>query len=260
MKYLIRAPRSLLHRDRRSLLLMKYLIRAPRSLLLLLLLCLSACYLQTREAKTLVVQLGAPEAERRAEAAHALVAMGPGAIDALVWGISHENPQIRETAAWTLSDIATPAARVVPALISVLSDPDENVRVVGSIALQQLGEPAVPFLIDALAAESMETRLHVAYALGEIGKRFDNSATKRARLQDILAALMRSLTDPEWNVRRLVVRALVTIGSPAVPALTEALNGTDSERRMMAERALNDIGTPEARQAIAAAKKRFSAE
>lgn len=236
--------------------MMKYLFRPPRALLLLLLLYLSACHSQTRKAETLVLQLGAPEAERRAEATKALVAMGPDAIDGLIWGISHENPQIRETAAWTLSDIATPASRVVPALISVLSDPSENVRVVGSIALQRIGEPAVPFLINALAtAASMETRLHVAYALGEIGEQVGDNA----RLQEeILTALIRSLTDAEWHVRRLVVRALVTIGAPAVPALTAALNGTDTELRGMAERALNDIGTPEARQAIAAAKKRFS--
>ena len=235
----------------------------PRSLLLFLLLCVSACHSPTRQAKTLVAQLGDTSAERRAQAAKALVAMGPAAIDALVWGISQENPpRIREKAVWTLSDIATPSARVVPALISVLSDPDENVRVAGSIALPQLGEPAVPFLLEALAAESaesvesVETRLHVAYALGEIGKQLNGESP----LPDIVSALIDSLTDPGWNVRRLVVRALATIGAPAVPALTEALNGVDEELRGMAERALNDIGTPAARQAIAAAKKRFSAE
>ena len=203
------------------------------------------------------MQLGDTNAERRAQAAQALVAMGPAAIDALVWGISQENPpRIREKAVWTLSDIAMPAARVVPALISVLSDPGENVRVAGSIALAQLGEPAVPFLIEALAAASMETRLHVAYALGEIGRQLDGEPP----LPAILAALIDSLTDAEWNVRRLVVRALATIGAPAVLPLREALNGRDKELRGMAERALNDIGTPEARRAIAAARKRSAAE
>lgn len=242
------------------MILMKYRFWVPRSLLLFLLLCVAACHSPTRQAKMLVAQLGDTNAERRAQAAKALVAMGPAAIDALVWGISQENPpRIREKAVWTLSDIATPSARVVPALISVLSDPDENVRVAGSIALPQLGEPAVPFLLEALSAasaESVETRLHVAYALGEIGKQLDGEAP----LPDIVSALIDSLTDPGWNVRRLVVRALATIGAPAVPALTEALNGVDEELRGMAERALNDIGTPAARQAIAAAKKRFSAE
>lgn len=216
-------------------------------LLLYLAACLVGCQSQERPAKALVTQFGAAEAVRRAEATEALVAMGADAIDALTWGLSHENPQIRETSAWTLSEIATPVHRVVPALISVLTDENENVRVVGSIALRELGEPAVPYLIEALTAEAAEIRLNAAYALGEIGEPLDT----------ILPALINALTDSEWNVRRLVVRALVTIGPPAIDLLIQALNSHDPDLRRMAERTLNDIGTPRARKAIANAKKRL---
>ena len=217
-------------------------------LLLLILLCLLACQSQEQQAKTLVDQLGDTEAARRTKAAKALVKMGPEAIDALIHGLSDENPQIREMSAWTLSEIKTPASRVVPALISVLTDPDENIRVIGSVVLQSLGEPAVPYLIDALTADSADIRLNAVYALGEIGTPLDT----------ILPALINTLTDPVWNVRRLVVRALVTIGIPAVEPLIEALNSPKPELRRMAERALNDIGTPRARKAIADAKKALS--
>ena len=189
--------------------------------LLLILLCLVACQSQEQQAETLVNQLGDTEATRRTEAAKALVKMGPKAIEALIHGLSDENPQIREMSAWTLSEIKTPAARVVPALISVLTDPDENIRVVGSVALQNLGEPAVPYLIDALTTDSAHIRLNAAYALGEIGTPLDK----------ILPALINALTDPVWNVRRLVVRALVTIGTPAVEPLIEALNSPKPELR-----------------------------
>ena len=215
-----------------------------RSLLLLMLLCL-ACQSQEQQAKTLVNQLGDAAAVRRTQAAEALVEMGPEAIDALIHGLSNENSQIREMSAWTLSEIEAPAARVVPALISVLTDPDENIRVVGSVALQSLGEPAVPYLIDALTADAAEIRLNAAYALGEIGTPLDT----------ILPALINTLTDPEWNVRRLVVRALATIGTPAIEPLIGALNSPNPDLRRMAERALNDIGTRQARKAIADAKK-----
>ena len=127
----------------------------------------------------------------------------------------------------------------------MLTDPDENIRVVGSVALQNVGVPAVPYLIDALTADAAEIRLNAAYALGEIG----------APLDTILPALINTLTDPEWNVRRLVVRALATIGTPAVDSLIVALNSPNSDLRRMAERALNDVGTPQARKAIADAKK-----
>ena len=216
-----------------------------RLLLLLIPLCLTACQSQEQQTKVLVNQLGDKAAVRRTQAAEALVEMGPKAIDALIHGLSDENPQIREMSAWTLSEIKAPAARIVPALISVLTDPDENIQVVGSVALQNVGEPAVPYLIDALAADAAQIRLNAAYALGEIG----------TPLATILPALINTLTDPEWNVRRLVVRALATIGTPAIEPLIAALNSPDPDLRRMAERALNDIGTPQARKAIADAKR-----
>ena len=221
-----------------------------RFLFIPILLCLIACQSQEQRAKALVAQFGVKDAARRAEASETLVAMGPDAIDALVRGVSDENPRVREMSAWTLSEIGVPTARVVPALISTLADPDENIRVVGSVILQRLGEPAVPSLIDALSAESAEIRLNAAYALGEIGTPLDT----------ILPALIRTLTDPEWNVRRLVVRALVTIGAPALDSLIPALHSEDPDLRRMAARALSDIGTPEARRAIADAKRQFSAD
>ena len=221
-----------------------------RLLLIPILLCLIACQSQEQRAKALVARFGSTDAAHRAEAAKTLIAMGSEAIDALIQGVSDENSQIREMSAWVLSEIGTPAARVVPALILTLADPDENIRVMGSVALQNLGEPAVPYLIDALSAESAEIRLNAAYALGEIGTPLDT----------ILPALISRLTDPEWNVRRLVVRALVTIGTPALDALIQALHSDDPDLRRMAERALSDIGTPEARRAIADAKRQFSSD
>jgi HEAT repeat protein len=218
-----------------------------RLLLLSMLLCLMACQPQEQRAKTFVTQLGAADAAHRAEAMEALIAMGSSAIDALILGLSNENPQIREMSVWTLSEIETPAERIVPAIISSLTDPDETIRVVGSVALQSLGEPAVPYLIDALSAPAAEIRLNAAYALGEIGTSLDT----------VIPALIDTLTDPEWNVRRLVVRALVRIGTPAVDSLIQALNSPDQDLRRMAERALNDIGTPQTRRAIADAKRRL---
>ena len=92
--------------------------------------------------------------------------------------------------------------------------------------------------------------MNAAYALGEIGTPLDT----------ILPALISTLTDPEWNVRRLVVRALVTIGTPAIDPLIQAFTSDDPDLRRMAERALSDIGTPQARRAIADAKRQFPSD
>ena len=225
---------------------MLYYAPMKRLLLLSIFLCLMACQSEEQQAKVLVTQLGSPDAVRRTEAMKSLIAMGAPAIDALIWGMSSENPQIREMSVWTLSEIKTPVARIVPAIITSLTDPEETIRVVGSVALQNLGEPAVPYLIDALSAASAEVRLNAAYALGEIGTPLDT----------IVPALVNTLTDPEWNVRRLVVRALVRIGPPAIDSLVQALNSPNQDLRHMAQRALNDMGTPQARRAITEAIRR----
>ena len=210
-----------------------------------LLVCLLACQSEEQRLQTLVQQLGDADVAHRTKASKALVAMGPKAVDALIQGVTDARPRIREMSVWTLSEIKAPAARIVPVLIRVLTDPDENIRVIGSVALQSFGEPAVPYLIAALTAEAADIRLNAAYVLGEIG----------TPVETIVPALIRTLTDPEWNVRRLVVRALATIGDPAIEPLTSALNAPDPDLRGMAARALNDIGTPRARQAIAAARR-----
>ena len=212
-----------------------------------ILLCLVACQSEEQRAKTLVTQLGAADIVLRTEAMKTLVTMGAPAIDALISGVSNENPQIREMSVWTLSEIEIPTDRIVPAIISSLTDREETIRVVGSVALQSLGEPAVPYLIDALTQPSPEVRLNAAYALGEIGMPLDT----------IIPALINTLTDPVWNVRRLVVRSLVRIGDPAVEPLIQALNSPDQDLRRMAERALNDMSTPQTLKAIADAKKRL---
>lgn len=215
-------------------------------LLLSIFLCLIACQSEEQQAKTLVTQLGAKDVALRTEAMKSLIAMGDSAIDALISGVSSEDSQVREMSVWTLSEIKTPVDRIVPAIITSLTDSEETIRVVGSVALQSLGEPAVPYLIDALRAPSAEIRLNVAYALGEIGTPLDT----------IIPALIDTLTDPVWNVRRLVVRALIRIGPPAVEPLTQALTSPDQDLRRMAERALNDMGTRQSLRAIADAKKR----
>ena len=129
--------------------------------LLPIFLCLIACQSQEQQIKTLVSQLGDRAAARRTEAFEALVKLGPEAVDALIHGLSDENPQIREMSVWTLSEIKTPAARIVPALISVLTDPDENIRVVGSVALQNVGKLSYRCFNSRRSGDTLECRLCV---------------------------------------------------------------------------------------------------
>jgi HEAT repeat protein len=60
-------------------------------------------------------------------------------------------------------------AKLIDALIEALDDPDGEVRLNVATALANIGETAVPNLIDALAFEKKERRIGAALALGRIG-------------------------------------------------------------------------------------------
>ncbi|MBM3242164.1 HEAT repeat domain-containing protein [Candidatus Poribacteria bacterium] len=143
-------------------------------------------------------------------------------------------------AAFKLADIGEPA---VPLLIEALSDENWQVRLNAAVALGQIGDSAaVPALIAALNDEAWEVRANATVALGKMG-------------QTVVPALIAALKDQDAPVRRNAARALGDIGDPtAVPALIEILNDEDGEVRGSAAVALGEMG-PVAVPALAAALK-----
>ena len=197
----------------------------------ILTLALVACESQEQKIHQLIAQLGAEDAQVRAQATKALGKIGEPAVEALIAALRHENPSLRASVVWKLSEIGRPINRIVPALIGALGDASENVGVAASMALADIGEPAVRFLIEALKDEKADIRLHVAYVLGEIGAPADT----------IIPALILRLGDKESNVRRVSVRALLNFGRRAAPQLTEALNDDDAATRRFAQIALTQM-------------------
>jgi len=113
------------------------------------------------------------------------------------------------------------------------------------IDIREIGEPAVPTLIEALGDEDRRVRGGVARALGGIG-------------EPAVPALIKALGDEDEIVRLRALRALGGIGKPAkdaVPVLIKALGDEDENVRLCAVRALRGIGTPEALKAIEAYKQ-----
>ena len=96
-------------------------------LVLFLIMPLGACESQEEKIHTLITQLGAEDAQVRAQAAEALGQIGEPAVGALIDTLQHENPSLRASAVWRLSEIGRPIDRVVPALIAALGDTNENV-------------------------------------------------------------------------------------------------------------------------------------
>jgi HEAT repeat protein len=111
----------------------------------------------------------------RAGAAHALSGIGAGARPAVAELIEafrgeYKDPnirdQIRSNAGSALEKIGEPA---VPGLVDVLQDKNQFLRFEASNRLTRIGEPAVPALLGALKSTSKDQRLMAAYTLGQLG-------------------------------------------------------------------------------------------
>jgi len=179
-----------------------------------------------------IAQLGATEASVRAEATNRIRQIGAEAIPILIEVLNEEEDEYtRASAIWLLSEIGQPLDLVAHALIGSLGDGDQHVSQTAASALISLGEPVVNSLIQALEHTSTTVRIQATYALGEIGQ----------PIEKIMPPLINNFDDPEWNVRRVSVRALLDIGQPAVPLLTEALEKGNKETQRVARIALDQM-------------------
>ena len=179
-----------------------------------------------------IAQLGATEVGVRAEATNRIRQIGAEAVPILIEVLNEEEDEYtRASAIWLLSEIGQPLDLVAHALIGSLGDGDQHVSQTAASALISLGEPVVNSLIHALEHTSTTVRIQATYALGEIGQ----------PIEKIMPPLINNFDDPEWNVRRVSVRALLDIGQPAVPLLTEALEKGNKETQRVARIALDQM-------------------
>jgi HEAT repeat protein len=166
-------------------------------------------------------------------AAAALAKIGTPAVPALIQALKDESWVVRQVAAWVLGEIGDPQA--VPALLQAHKD-DWYVRKAVEEALEKIGLPAVPALMEALKDENGDVRYAAALALGKIG---DPQA---------VPALIEALKDKEGDARviAIVAKALAKIGDPqAIPALLEALNDEKRRARRVMSAPLEEIGDPQ---------------
>jgi HEAT repeat protein len=98
-------------------------------------------------------------------------------------------------------------------LIDALTSTDGVERHAAREQLEEIGRPAVPFLVRALQFPSAYARWEAAKALGEIG---DASAAP---------ALVRTLEDEKAAVRWLAATALINLGRDALVPLLRGLEG-----------------------------------
>ena len=125
-------------------------------------------------------------------------------------------------------------APAVPALIQALGDSNSAVCCAAAEALGKLGDPqAIPALIQALGHDT-----------DPFADDLDLDAVDDLDLDAVLDAVYRDA------VRAVAAEALVKIGTPAVPALIQALRDRSENVRFAAAEALGKLGDPQAVPAL----------
>lgn len=115
-----------------------------------------------------------------------------------------------------LGGIGTPDT--LNALIDALNDESTIIRKEVVYELSRIGEPAAPFLIEALSHEKVEVRKWSAYTLSGID----------GNIQAAEPALIQTLRDKDKHVRRYAAYALKRIGTPeAIKAANPVLEKDD---------------------------------
>jgi len=187
----------------------------------------------------------------RKAAAKALGAIGdPQAVPALIGSLRKDWYTVRCVACWALGELGDPQA--VPVLIKALGDNYNDVREAAAKALCKFGDPhAVPALSvwahagEDAARNALQTLGHPALdlpqAVAQVAAQGAWSVLIRALPNEkvreavvglgtpAVPALSQALGDWNWDVRRAAAEALVKIGMPAVPALHKALTDEDQE-------------------------------
>ena len=143
------------------------------------------------------------------------------------------NASLRRTAAAAaLADIPEHAAQAAPALMDAVTDDDKTVSVEVERALRQIGEPAIPHVLEGFASGNAKKRAVAVRLIRDI----------RSASASALATLHLAVADEEIAVRREAVVSLRRVGTPKtnVPLLIRALMDESHGVREEAARSLGE--------------------
>jgi HEAT repeat protein len=129
------------------------------------------------------------------------------------------------------------AREALPALGSAIHDDDPKVRESAAHAIGLMGPEALPALVAMLLHDDKYVRRNAVWAISKLGP------LARPALADVCAALKDS--DPRTaSGAAQALGSMGTDGADAVPALAEAMRGTNIVLCRLASKALSQIGTP----------------
>jgi HEAT repeat protein len=155
----------------------------------------------------------------------------------LIRGLSLPSVVARVRSARELGKLGLLAKDAFPALLNATNDPEQNVREAAVHALGTFGSAAVPALMDLLQHPDKYVRRNAVWTLSKLGP----------LAKSALFPLCQSLQDPDPRTASGAAQALGNLGelgAPAIPALIEAMRGTNVVLCRLAAKALSQIGKP----------------
>jgi len=146
----------------------------------------------------------------------------------LINSLSDENWIVRKTA----SDlIFSYQEKAIPALSAALNSYSEDIQHWSLQVLTRLGNKGAPAILRALKSSNHDVRYFACMALGEI------------REPQGIPALLKSLGDEKWPVRKAASDALVKYGDEVIPAIEQIMTKTpDEDVRFWAIKSLGKLG------------------
>jgi HEAT repeat protein len=171
----------------------------------------------------------------RTEAVIAIGELGSDAYEAipdLMKSIKDISWTVRTASAQSISKIGKDTTKAIPSLIIALQDKDWRVRYRVVNTLIQIGEPAIPNLLNELDNKNPIVRSGAIEALGEI----------RKPDPVIIEKLVIMLKDKKEKVRGKAADSLFYIGKDAVPGLLTALKSAKKDMQKIIISAIARIG------------------
>ncbi|MBF0408675.1 MAG: HEAT repeat domain-containing protein [Candidatus Riflebacteria bacterium] len=158
----------------------------------------------------------------------------------LISTLGDENWIVRKTASDMIFDLGE---MVIPFLSSALGSYNEDVQHWALKILTRFGKKGVPAILRALKSANHDTRHFACIALGEQQEPLG------------IPALIKSLGDEKWPVRKASSEALVKYGDQVIPAIEQVMSKTDDEDvRFWAIKSLGKLGTKAQRILLEALK------
>lgn len=170
----------------------------------------------------------------RFRAVETLESFGDEAIPAMLSLLDHTTESVFYSVAIALGRMQTDV--VVPYLLQMLATKGGEYSVIIPITLSQMGQVALPGLIEAMQHSNPDIRVGATLAL--------NSILKQHPSEQVIPYIIAGLRDEEEHVRGFSGAALLQFGDVIVPYLLKELDSTDIETFSAVLELLIYIGQP----------------